>query len=304
MSANSTPDNVALKITPALVQTLIKKQFRELAHLEVRPVKLSGHDNRTFLLGEKMLVRLPSAQGYAAQVQKEQKWLPLLSSHLSYKIPKPLAQGVPSKDFPWDWSIYEWISGDSANSLMFENNIYPQLALDCAKFLNELHKIDATDAPAPGLHNYFRGAHISVYASEARSIIANLGNLINADHATLLLEKAISSKWRQKALWIHGDFASGNILVKDNRLEAVIDFGCMGAGDPACDLVIAWTFFHGEARKIFRSVMNLDNDTWIRASGWALWKACLILEEQLDKTGESAMNQLRIINDIIEEVGF
>ena len=84
-----------------------------------------------------------------------------------------------------------------------------------------------------------------------------------------------ATTWDRPDVWFHGDVAVGNLLVRDGRLAAVIDFGTCGVGDPACDLVIAWTFLDAPARRVFRREVDLDEDTWARARGWALWKALL-----------------------------
>lgn len=261
-----------LEITESLVTALIAEQFPQWAHLPIRPVELSGWDNRTFRLGEEMSIRLPSAEEYAPKVQIEQKWLPLLAPHLSLSIPKPLALGQPSKNYPWHWSIYQWIEGESANVLHIDDSHLALIASDLAQFLNELHKIDTRGGPLPGPHNFYRGESPVVYNAETKSAIAQLQNFIDVDAATAVWEKSISSR-NKNPVWFHGDVSAGNILIKDNQLVAVIDFGGMGVGDPAYDLVIAWTFLKNESRKIFRTHLSLDSDTWARARGWALWKA-------------------------------
>lgn len=287
------------EITLSLVIDLISEQFPQWAHLPIRPVKLSGWDNRTFHLGEEMSIRLPSAEGYAPQVQKEQKWLPGLASHLSFPIPELLAIGQPSKNYPWNWSVYRWIEGENADVLHADD--LQQFASQLAQFLNELYKIDATGGPLAGAHNYYRGGSPSVYDGETRSAIAQLQDFIDVDTVTNVWEKALSSKWSNSPVWIHGDFSVENILVKDGRLAAVIDFGCMGVGDPACDLVIAWTFLTRESRKIFRSHLGLDPDTWARARGWALWKSLITLAPLVDKTCSKALKKQQVIDEILDE---
>lgn len=270
--------------------------------MEIRPVELSGWDNRTFRLGEEMSVRLPSAQKYADQVLKEQKWLPILAPHLSIAIPEPIAMGQPSNDYPWNWSIYRWIEGKSANTLSPLADVnFQLLALSLAQFLNELHKIDITNAPLPGPHNFYRGGSLLVYDAETKSAISKLQDVIDVNTVTSVWEKAIHSKWSKNPVWIHGDLSAGNILVKDKQLAAVIDFGGMGIGDPACDLVIAWTFLTDENRKIFRSTLRLDADTWARAAGWALWKALITLLPLKDNNCQEAVKQQQIINKILCE---
>ncbi len=158
-------------ITEKLVQELIAEQFPKYAHLPIKSFKHQGHDNRTFRLGDQMLVRLPSAAIYEAKVAKEQKWLPVLAQHLSLPIPAPLHLGKPSKNYPLDWSIYNWIEGESANFLVLEPQELEQLAIDLAKFLGELQKIDIIGAPGSGYHNFWRGSSPTVYEGEARSTI-------------------------------------------------------------------------------------------------------------------------------------
>ena len=294
----------APQITLSLVTDLINEQFSEWTHLPISPVKESGWDNRMFRLGENMVIRLPSAEPYALQVQKEQTWLPILAPNLTVPIPEPLAMGHPSKKYSWHWSVYRWIEGESASSLMLDDDHLEHIASGLAQFLNELHKIDATGGPLAGPHNFYRGASPSIYDAEVRSAITQLQGFIDTDAVTALWEKALSSTWHKDPVWIHGDLSAGNILVKNNKLAAIIDFGGMGVGDPACDLVIAWTFLRNESRKVFKSQVNLDKDTWARARGWALWKALITLAPLKDKTSTEALKQLHIINKIIEDYKF
>jgi aminoglycoside phosphotransferase (APT) family kinase protein len=279
-----------------LVSSLINQQFPQYSHLAIKPVAIGGHDNRTFHLGDKMLVRLPSAEIYAAKVLKEQKWLPFLARNLSLKIPRPIGLGMLSTLYPWHWSIYEWIEGNSANEI--DNFDLEKIAFDLANFLKELQSVDIADAPTPGSHNFFRGGDLNIYENEARSAIKKLENVIDCDAAESLLNQALATKWHKKPVWIHGDLAVGNIIIKDQKLAGVIDFSGMAVGDPACDLVIAWTFFKNNSRKIFKENLNFENDTWVRAKGWALWKALIGLVKAIEK-GEESEKFL----DVIKEIG-
>ncbi len=294
---STTPPN----ITESLARKLIEEQFPAWAHLPIKAVKYGGVDNRTFHLGDEMSIRLPSAEGYVRQVPKEHQWLPLLAPRLPLPISQPLALGAPSKDYPWNWSVYKWQEGISANSIDLDEESLEIIAQQLAHFLTEFHKFDPAGAPTPGLHNWWRAAHTSVYNADTRALITKLSSLIDAESATSLWERAISTRWEKESVWVHGDVASGNILVKDNKLGAVIDFGCMGIGDPACDLTIAWTFFKNKSREDFKSGVNLDPDTWARARGWALWKALYELSEQDDKTSLKALEQMRILEAVLEE---
>ena len=143
--------------------------------------------------------------------------------------------------------------------------------------------------------------HVGVYDSGALEQIAKLEDIIDGDSALELWERACATKWNKAPVWIHGDYAVGNILIKDNKLSGVIDFGGTAMGDPACDLVIAWTYLSGKAREIFVSEMGLDDDTWLRARAWALWKATFELCNIADKNSPDARLQKRIVDEVINE---
>jgi len=286
--------------TPELARKLILEQFQEFAHLPISEVEKQGHDNRTYRLGNEMLIRMPSAAAYAFKVPKEQELLPQLASNLTtVSIPVPIKMGVPSRDYPYPFSIYRWLPGTSINLLTLSPEERVQLALDLVKFLKELQNIRDVDGPKPGQHNWWRGDHISVYDKGAREQIAELEDIIDADSALNFWQRACVTKWNKPPVWVHGDFAIGNMLVHKGKLSAIIDFGGIAVGDPACDLVIAWNYLGGKARDIFISQMTLDTDTWLRARAWALWKATFELCQLEDKAGSDAELQKRIIGEVI-----
>ena len=267
-------------INVSLVKKLIQEQFPEWAHLEVKPVKLSGHDNRTFHLGDEMSVRLPSDAAYAPQVEKENKWLPILSKELSLPISAPIVKGSPSEEYPWPWSINKWIEGETVT----KENVRDlnEFAADLGSFLIELQSIDASNGPIAGEHNFYRGGLISVYDEEARVAIENNKDVFDETLLKHLWDLALRSTWDHKPVWVHGDVAPGNLLVKDGKLCAVIDFGILGVGDPACDAAMAWTFFDKNSRNVFKEVLRMDEETWNRARGWALWKALITYDANKD----------------------
>ena len=90
-------------------------------------------------------------------------------------------------------------------------------------------------------------------------------------------------------------------MIKDGNLTAIIDFGGIGVGDPACDLVITWTFLNGKSREIFKRHVRLDLDTWARARGWALWKATFELCNLTNKLSSDSMKHKCIIEEILNE---
>jgi aminoglycoside phosphotransferase (APT) family kinase protein len=261
------------RIDVALARRLIDRQFPQWAALPISEVELDGWDNRTFRLGPELSVRLPTGSWYAKQVEKEQRWLPVLARQVPLPIPAPVAQGAPDDEFPFPWSVYRWLEGEPAAGAPVADRT--EFATALARFLNALAEVDATGGPEPGEHNFFRGAPLGTYEGETLEAIDRLGDEIPRDDVLRVWEDAMGTSWDREPVWFHGDVAAGNLLVRDGRLTAVLDFGSSGVGDPACDMVIAWTFLEGESRDRFRAERGVDPGTWSRGRGWALWKALI-----------------------------
>ncbi|GGD61044.1 aminoglycoside phosphotransferase family protein [Paenibacillus nasutitermitis] len=288
-----------LKIDVDLVSKLINSQFPQWSDLEIKPVKKSGNDNRTFHLGKSMSVRLPSDEAYVPQVEKEQKWLPILAKHLSIPISEPLAKGEPSEYYSYPWSVNKWLDGET---LTLENiDDLNQFANDLGKLLVELQSFDASGGPLAGEHNFYRGGDIAVYDDECRAAINNNINTFDKVLLEGIWELALASKWSGEPVWVHGDIAPGNILIKNGKLCALIDFGILGVGDPSCDAAMAWTFFDESSRKIFKNALNFDQETWNRARGWALWKALITYDYHKQSDKIIADESCNIINVILND---
>lgn len=288
-----------VEIDADLVRRLVAAQFPQWADLPVRPVAVGGWDNRAFHLGETMVVRLPSARRYAPQVEKDQAWLPRLAPHLPLQIPAPLALGRPGDGYPGAWSVFAWLPGETALAADVADR--SAFARDLAMFLAALQRIDATGGPAAGDHSFHRGGDLAVYDQETRSAVAILGDRIDGATAIHAWEAALAATWTGPPVWVHGDVAASNLLIQDGRLSAVIDFGCCAVGDPACDLVIAWTFLDGESREAFRTTLSLDPGTWTRARGWALWKALITLAQSPGANPAGYATARRVIEDVLGE---
>lgn len=260
-------------ITADVVACLVSSQFPQWSELEIRPVALDGWDNTTFRLGSEMLVRLPSHEMYVAQIDKEHRWLPVLAPQLPRPIPQPVAKGAPGCDFPRPWSIYRWLPGEPAAVVGVTDD--ERLAGDLARFLIALHQVNTDDGPRAGAHSFNRGGPVLAWDDQTRATIAEVGDEIDEDGAIAVWEAALAAPWNGPDVWVHGDVTGSNLLLHDDQLCGVIDFGCAAVGDPACDLTAAWTTFQGASRHRFRSVVGADDGTWARARGWALWKALI-----------------------------
>ena len=264
-------------IDAELARLLVTRQFPQWADLPITEVSRQGWDNRTFRLGTELSVRLPTGDWYALQVEKEHRWLPVLAGQLPLPIPTPVARGLPDLDYPYPWSIYRWIEGvPAADAVIADETAF---AVAVAEFLVALQAADATGGPEHGPHNFFRGGPLTTYAAETEAALAEVGDAVPVEQARAVWTDALAATWTGEPVWLHGDVAVGNLLVRDGRLAAVIDFGTSGVGDPACDVVIGLNRFSGSSRTAFRATLGVDDATWARARGWALWKALITLDD-------------------------
>jgi aminoglycoside phosphotransferase (APT) family kinase protein len=292
-------------IDTGLVRRLVATQFPQWAELPVAPVDLSGMDNATYRLSEEMSVRLPRLPRWRGQVEREQRWLPWLAPRLPLPVPVPLAQGVPAEGYPFPWSVYRWLDGENAD---LDRIADPRrTATELAEFFTALQGLDPTGGPPPEASNGFRGVPMGderdspAVETRIRPRIAALEGLADTAAVTAMWEAALAAPaWDGPPVWIHGDPAPTNMLMRDGRLSAVIDFGTMAVGDPACDLIVAWAFLSAEARDVFRSALAVDDATWARGRGWGL-TACLPSPADLAAGDRRAVRDLERLDDLIAD---
>lgn len=265
-----------LTVDAALARRLVDARFPQWSGLPLRPVEPGGFDHRSFRLGEEFVVRIPSAPGYAPQATKEHAWLPVLAPHLPLPIPRIAGVAEPTPRFPFPWSVYGWLDGETAATAGIADQV--AFARDLAAFLTALRGVDATDGPGPGQHSAHRGAPVGQWHDEVHAMLPRIGDPRRRARAAAIWRDAVAEPYRNEPVWFHGDVAAANLLVREGRLSAVIDFGCAGVGDPACDTVIAWTFFRGASRRAFVREYGADEATWARGRGWALWKVLILLD--------------------------
>lgn len=268
-------DEVA--INGVLVRRLLTQQFPQWANLPLVPVSSAGTDNALYQLGNELVVRLPRISWAAGDVDKECHWLPRLAPHLPLAIPVPLAQGAPGQDYPWGWAVYRWLPGEDATRSSSID--LDQTARDLADFVAALRRIDPADGPPAA-----RGVPLPMRDGPTRMAIATLAasrdtcDSFDPRLATAAWEAACQAPaWDGPPMWVHGDIQPLNLLVYNGRLSAVIDFGGLGVGDPACDLIVAWNLLSAETRAVFRTMLATDDATWARGRGWALSIALIAL---------------------------
>jgi aminoglycoside phosphotransferase (APT) family kinase protein len=254
-----------LETDATLVRRLLAAQFPHWACLPIEPVHSSGTVNALYRLGDALVARLPRAEWGAGGIATDSTWLPRLAPLLPVEIPVPLATGRPGEGYPWAWGIYPWLEGEHPSA---DGDVDAMaLAADLAGLLEALRRIDLPEGPPSR-----RGAPLGeVQDEQARDALRRLDGVIDVAAATAAWDAALAAPaWTGPAVWVHGDLLPGNLLVRDGRLAGVLDWGGVGVGDPACDLVAAWGALAAQARETFRQRLGVDDATWARGRGWAL----------------------------------
>jgi aminoglycoside phosphotransferase (APT) family kinase protein len=284
-------------ITESTVRGLLIRQFPDLADQPLRRVASSGTVNAMFRLGDDLAVRLPIIPGGAAGIEHEAAWLPRLADRLPVRIPAVLGVGVPDEAYPCPWLVLDWlpgecpVPGDEASGHL--------LAKDLADLVASLRLVDPTNAPAG-----YRGGSLSDLGRPVRQSLRQVTDLVDVETLTRLWDESVSAEpWPGPATWAHCDLLSGNVLVDHGRLVGVLDFGASGVGDPACDLMAAWSILPASARALFRADVGLNDATWLRGRGWALAQAVIALPYYRTTNHGMAAASLRALTALVLEAG-
>jgi aminoglycoside phosphotransferase (APT) family kinase protein len=276
-------------IDAALARRLLAEQFPDWAELSIERVLPWGTDNAVYRLGDDMVLRLPRIPRTNRTLEMELEWLPRLGPRLPVAIPRPLAAGRSSFEYPFTWAVYEWLPGENATAERVEDlNL---LAADLARFVAALQRVESVGGPPPGDVNVFRGEPLGRRDDATRTAIASLRQL-DAAALTAAWEHAIgAATWDRRPVWLHGDLDAQNLLAVNGRLSAVIDFGTLSVGDPACDVAVAWKMLPADAREVFRSELSVDEATWARGRGWVLSQAVGALSYYTEQTNGTLVQE-------------
>jgi aminoglycoside phosphotransferase (APT) family kinase protein len=282
-------------IDEALVKRLIAAQFPQLADLPIRAVQSTGTVNAIYRLGDQLCARLPRMPSWVQDLQKELDWLPKLAPSLSLRVPEPVAQGQPASDYPFPWAIYRWIDGQPYSDELIHDE--RQAAADLAQFLVELRRSDPHGAPRGGrrpLRELDVATRVAIEASRG---------VIDSDAAAAAWASALEAPiWDGAPVWIHTDLLRPNLLVDRGRLRAVIDFGGVGVGDAAADVIAAWSVFGQSGRAVFRAALNVDDGTWNRARGYALHQAALIIPYYAETNPGFVLIAKRTVQEVLADI--
>jgi aminoglycoside phosphotransferase (APT) family kinase protein len=287
-------------VDDTLVRRLIAGQFPQWAGLDIVRFPSGGTVNAVYRLGDAMAVRLPLLAGGASDVTMEQQWLPRLAPLLPTAIPEVLGTGQPAEGYPWEWSVYRWLAGENPVEGALSEPVL--LAKDLAEFVAAMRSVPLPDAPKA-----YRGGPLPSLNAETRAAIERVRGIpeedIDCDGATAIWDDALRTPdWDGPPVWLHADLMPGNLLVDANgRLTSVIDFGCMGVGDPACDLFPAWNLLPPEARDVFREALAVDDATWRRGRGRTLSQALIALPYHRKANQAMARNARHVIRAVLGE---
>lgn len=280
---------------PELVRRLLADQFPQWSGLPLALVASYGTDHDIYRLGDELAIRLPRIAWATAQAAKESVWLPRLAPHLPLAVPVPVAMGRPTEGYPFDWSICEWLPGASAADALAD---LAQAAVDLAEFVGALRDADTTGAHPRNTGS--RGSPLVESDVGVRRSIESLGSRVDGSTLTRLWDESVAAPaWAGSETWVHGDLLPGNLLVVDGRLSAVIDFGGLNVGDPACDLQPAWNVFTGSSRDRFRAGLAVDDASWLRGRGWALAQAVVALPYYWDTNPGIVGQALHALDEIV-----
>jgi aminoglycoside phosphotransferase (APT) family kinase protein len=282
----------------ALVRRLLAAQFPRWADLPIERVSSSGTVNALYRLGDDMVVRLRRTPRWGAgAIDRDVRWLPRLAPLLPVAIPLPLAKGAPGAGYPWDWGIYTWLRGD--HPTVDGAADADSLAKELARFLRALHRVGLADGPPTA-----RGSSLGRFDDATRAALAALDGVIDTAAATAAWDVALQTpEWSDAPVWVHGDVMPANLLVRDGSLVGVIDWELLGLGDPACDLAVAWNLLRTGPREVFRAELGVDDETWARGRGWALWTGLVALPYYKETNPALADNARYRIGEVLGDFG-
>ena len=283
-----------LAIHAALVRRLLAEQLPDLAGRPLREVG-RGTVNAMFRLGDDLAVRLPRTAEWAGDLERERVWLPRLRERISLRVPEPVAEGRPTDEYPLPWAVYRWVDGDQ-----YEDELVADergAAEDLARFVRELRAGPVEGGPAAGRRP------LAVLDEVTRVAIVEAGDLLDTAAVLAAWDRALEAPvFAGDAVWIHTDLLRPNLLVQGGRLAAVIDFGAVGVGDPAADVIAAWTVFGAAGRARYREALEVDDATWERSRGYALTQAALIVPYYRETNPTFTASAQRTIGEVLADL--
>lgn len=254
-----------------VIRSLLAEQCPQWTGLSLTPAG-AGTENTMYRLGDDLLLRLPRTADKAHALRKEREWLPRLAAELPHLIPEPVHAGAPAAAFPLPWAVFRWIDGEEVRPDTVQD--WAALGADLAAVVRDLHRIDLMGATRAGDLSWYRGGSLRACDEWITTCLADcratVGERMDVD--------ALERMWRaglalpeptRPHVWLHGDLKPTNLLVRDGRLHAVIDFGALSIGLPDAEHATVWDL-PAQARHAYWDAIGIDDATWTRARAWAI----------------------------------
>lgn len=263
------------ELTPDDARAMVARAFPQWSGEAITPVHAAGTAHALFRLGTDKVVRIPRDRAAAAHVAAQDAVLATFAG-LPLEVPRVLATAGPVANCPFAWSVLGWIEGQDAARAQVADWTVTACAL--GEFVAAMRDCDTGAGAVSGPRSAYRGAGLVAVDGWMRGAITAIADLFDAKAMTAAWEVALAvPPWPGPPGWVHGDLHPANLIVRDGRLAAVIDFGLASLGDPACDLAPAWTFLPAPSREAFRVAAGLDAAAWQRGRGWALYAGAIAL---------------------------
>jgi aminoglycoside phosphotransferase (APT) family kinase protein len=305
-----------LAVDVDLVRTLLGDLRPEWAGLPVEQLAASGSDNALFRVGDDLLARVPRQPGGGSGIEKEARWLPYVGAALPVAVSQVVAVGRPGHGYPERWSVVRWLDGEHpavVGGQPDEAGAHDRTALarDLAAVVVALRAL-----PVPGealgdpALRWYRGLPLVTRDDDTRrSLVAcrainGLG--LDLDAAAAVWDEAMALPGAGVAegpRWYHGDLAAENLLVRDGRLAAVLDFGALAVGDPTVDLIPAWEVLDPAARAAFRDAVGVDDAAWLRGRAWALSLALMTFPYYWETMPGRCASRRAVVRAVLADAG-
>lgn len=297
-----------IEINLPLVRALLDRALPDLAGRPLRALHASGSSNALFRLGDDLLVRLPRQPGGAEAITKEARWLPRVAPALPVNVPTVVAVGEPDLAYPERWSVVRWLDGQTPTVPASRDEV-DVLASDLAEVVGSLSgltvPVDALEDPAL---RCYRAEPLAAMDADIRAYLEQCRKLpgldLDVDACLQVWEAAMALPGAHQVVslrWLHGDLLAENLLILNGRLAAVLDFGGLAVGDPTVDLVVAWELLDPPGRDLFRSLLGVDEPTWLRSRAWSLAIAAMTFPCYWDTMPERCAARLAMARAVLAD---
>lgn len=297
-----------IEISDDLVRSLLGTLGPAYDALPLHRFDLTGSTNALFRLGDDLVVRVPRQRGQSGTIEKEARWLPYVAPAMPVPVPEVVAVGEPGPGYPERWSVVRWLEGEVPVAPRPGEAPRHGLARDLAAVVTALRDLPVLPEATidPGLH-WYRCDPLSDLDDDVQRLLAECrevpGLHVDLDACARLWSDALAvEQTPPEPRWLHADLLGENLLARDGRLAAVLDFGGLAVGDPTVDLVVAWDLLDLHARRTFRRLVDVDDATWLRGRAWAMAVSVMTFAYYWNSMPERCAARLALLDAVLADV--